>query len=70
MTRGGTALVISMGSCANAAATPLLVLGGSRLRPDRTGGHLRAWLSPTAEALIYGILQLQKKIRRTNTIAR
>jgi NADH-quinone oxidoreductase subunit B len=25
---------------------------------------------PTAEALIYGILQLQKKIRRTNTIAR
>jgi len=25
---------------------------------------------PTAEALIYGILQLQNKIRRTNTIAR
>ena len=25
---------------------------------------------PTAEALIYGILQLQKKIRRTGTIAR
>jgi NADH-quinone oxidoreductase subunit B len=25
---------------------------------------------PTAEALVYGILQLQKKIRRTNTIAR
>jgi len=25
---------------------------------------------PTAEALIYGILQLQKKIRRTNTISR
>ena len=25
---------------------------------------------PTAEALLYGILQLQKKIRRTNTIAR
>ena len=25
---------------------------------------------PTAEALIYGILQLQKKIRRTDTIAR
>ena len=25
---------------------------------------------PTAEALIYGIIQLQKKIRRTNTIAR
>ena len=25
---------------------------------------------PTAEALIYGIIQLQQKIRRTNTIAR
>jgi len=25
---------------------------------------------PTAEALIYGLLQLQKKIRRTTTIAR
>ncbi|MWO43731.1 NADH-quinone oxidoreductase subunit B, partial [Escherichia coli] len=25
---------------------------------------------PTAEALIYGIIQLQAKIRRTNTIAR
>jgi NADH-quinone oxidoreductase subunit B len=25
---------------------------------------------PTAEALVWGILQLQKKIRRTNTIAR
>ena len=25
---------------------------------------------PTAEALLYGIIQLQDKIRRTNTIAR
>ncbi|MHB8445682.1 MAG: NADH-quinone oxidoreductase subunit B, partial [Acidithiobacillus ferrivorans] len=25
---------------------------------------------PTAEALIFGLIQLQKKIRRTNTIAR
>jgi NADH-quinone oxidoreductase subunit B len=25
---------------------------------------------PTAEALVYGILQLHDKIRRTNTIAR
>jgi len=25
---------------------------------------------PTAEALLYGIIQLQKKIKRTNTIAR
>ncbi|MEY4737671.1 MAG: hypothetical protein RL302_1990, partial [Pseudomonadota bacterium] len=25
---------------------------------------------PTAEALVYGIMQLQQKIRRTETIAR
>jgi NADH-quinone oxidoreductase subunit B len=25
---------------------------------------------PTAEALVYGILQLQKKIRRTETVGR
>jgi NADH-quinone oxidoreductase subunit B len=25
---------------------------------------------PTAEALIYGLIQLQQKIRRTSTIAR
>jgi NADH-quinone oxidoreductase subunit B len=25
---------------------------------------------PTAEALIYGLIQLQNKIKRTNTIAR
>ncbi|MBW8835077.1 MAG: NADH-quinone oxidoreductase subunit B, partial [Burkholderia sp.] len=25
---------------------------------------------PTAEALVYGVIQLQAKIRRTNTIAR
>ncbi|MGA0013784.1 MAG: NADH-quinone oxidoreductase subunit B, partial [Burkholderiaceae bacterium] len=25
---------------------------------------------PTAEALLYGIIQLQQKIKRTNTIAR
>ena len=25
---------------------------------------------PTAEALLYGIIQLQQKVRRTNTIAR
>ena len=28
------------------------------------------FVAPTAEALVYGILQLMKKIRRTNTIAR
>ena len=27
-------------------------------------------LPPTAEALLYGIIQLQNKIKRTNTIAR
>ncbi|MFZ2525042.1 MAG: NADH-quinone oxidoreductase subunit B, partial [Candidatus Ferrigenium altingense] len=25
---------------------------------------------PTAEALLYGVIQLQNKIKRTNTIAR
>jgi NADH-quinone oxidoreductase subunit B len=27
-------------------------------------------MPPTAEALLYGIIQLQNKIKRTNTIAR
>ena len=32
--------------------------------------HWGAAAAPTAEALIYGLIQLQNKIRRTNTIAR
>ena len=30
----------------------------------------RSGCPPTAEALLYGIVQLQNKIKRTNTIAR
>ena len=40
-----------------------------RARPHRAGRRLRAGL-PTAEALLYGLVQLQNKIKRTNTIAR
>uniref|UniRef100_A0A2I2ZHG7 NADH:ubiquinone oxidoreductase core subunit S7 n=1 Tax=Gorilla gorilla gorilla TaxID=9595 RepID=A0A2I2ZHG7_GORGO len=42
---------------------PLLLLGGEGLRPHRARGHLHPRL-PTAEALLYGILQLQRKIKR------
>ena len=38
---------------------PLQLLGGARLRPHRAGRRLRAGCPPTAEALLYGILQLQ-----------
>ena len=53
-----------------AAATTTTAIGGARLRPDRAGRRLRAGCPPTAEALLYGILQLQAKIRRETTIAR
>ena len=46
--------VISMGSCANGGGYDVYVPG----------------CPPTAEALLYGVLQLQKKIRRTGTIVR
>ena len=49
--------VVSMGSCAN---------GGGIVPVDVYVPGCR----PTAEALIYGLIQLQKKIRRTSTIAR
>ncbi|KAI2587633.1 LOW QUALITY PROTEIN: NADH:ubiquinone oxidoreductase core subunit S7 [Homo sapiens] len=42
---------------------PLFLLGGEGLRPHRARGHLHPRL-PTAEALLYGILQLQRKIKR------
>jgi NADH-quinone oxidoreductase subunit B len=49
---------------------PLLLFGGAGLRRIVPVDVYVPGCPPTAEALLYGILQLQNKIRRTNTIAR
>jgi NADH-quinone oxidoreductase subunit B len=63
--------VISMGSCANGGGyyhySYSVVRGCDRVVPVDV---YVPGCPPTAEALVYGILQLQKKIRRTSTIAR
>ncbi|HFQ14472.1 MAG TPA: NADH-quinone oxidoreductase subunit B [Gammaproteobacteria bacterium] len=63
--------VISMGSCANGGGyyhySYSVVRGCDRVVPVDI---YVPGCPPTAEALIYGIMQLQNKIRRTNTIAR
>src|SRR5919197_404758 len=63
--------VISMGSCANGGGYYhyffSVVRGGDRLL---SGDTFLPGCPPTAEALLYGIMLLQRKIRRTGTIER
>src|SRR6218665_1760818 len=63
--------VLSMGSCANGGDyyhySYSVVRGCDRIVPVDV---YVPGCPPTAEALLYGVIQLQQKIRRSHTIAR
>ena len=63
--------VVSLGSCANGGGyyhySYSVVRGCDRIVPVDI---YVPGCPPTAEALLYGLLQLQNKVKRTNTIAR
>ena len=59
--------VVSMGSCANGGGYYLYFYSAVRGCDRIVSVYIYVpGCPPTAEALVYGILQLQKKIRRQN----